>query len=330
MEEVAAILSASTSAMKVRVHDARRHIEKRLRQNPGMADDADRGGGRLVTELRCADVEARCVDAIDGRLDPADSVRFHAHIEGCASCRERAALWRGLVPEMRGAVPPAPGAMATRRMQIEIERRLAAGDRAARRRGAGGGRGRRRSGWSRPRRRSCCGCAPATRRLPPVGYAALGSVRGGVRVGDRPIATARARAGGRADRAGGGRRPSSSRSTAARRWRSTGPARLTLEGSARDVAVRLRGRARCTRRWRTACPTRRSRCSPRTCGSRCAARSSPSTAAPAGSRVEVTEGQRGGSVRRRAQHAGVGGRQRRTPSRPSRRRTRRRRPRTRS
>jgi len=25
-----------------------------------------------------------------GRLDPADSVRFHSHIEGCAACRERA------------------------------------------------------------------------------------------------------------------------------------------------------------------------------------------------------------------------------------------------
>ena len=48
-----------------------------------------------MTELRCADVEARFVDAVDGRLDPAESVRFHSHIEGCASCRERAALWRG-------------------------------------------------------------------------------------------------------------------------------------------------------------------------------------------------------------------------------------------
>ena len=37
MEEVAAIMSASTSAIKVRVHDARRYIEKRLRQNSGMA-----------------------------------------------------------------------------------------------------------------------------------------------------------------------------------------------------------------------------------------------------------------------------------------------------
>jgi RNA polymerase sigma-70 factor (ECF subfamily) len=36
MEEVAAILSASTTAVKVRVHDARRHIERRLKQNPAM------------------------------------------------------------------------------------------------------------------------------------------------------------------------------------------------------------------------------------------------------------------------------------------------------
>jgi len=37
MEEVAAMLSASTAAVKVRVHDARRHIERRLRQNRAMA-----------------------------------------------------------------------------------------------------------------------------------------------------------------------------------------------------------------------------------------------------------------------------------------------------
>ena len=79
-----------------------------------------------MTALRCSEVEARLVDAIDGRLDSADSVRFHAHLEGCEACRERAALWRRLVPEMRGAVAPAPDAMATRRMQIEIERRLGA------------------------------------------------------------------------------------------------------------------------------------------------------------------------------------------------------------
>jgi RNA polymerase sigma-70 factor (ECF subfamily) len=36
MDEVAAILGASVAAVKVRVHDARRHIEKRLRRDPGL------------------------------------------------------------------------------------------------------------------------------------------------------------------------------------------------------------------------------------------------------------------------------------------------------
>src|SRR3954462_4600368 len=45
MEEVAAILSASTSAVKVRVHDARRHIERRLKQNPAMVVALNRAGG---------------------------------------------------------------------------------------------------------------------------------------------------------------------------------------------------------------------------------------------------------------------------------------------
>jgi RNA polymerase sigma-70 factor, ECF subfamily len=45
MEEVAAILSASTAAVKVRVHDARRHIERRLKQNPAMISVLNRRGG---------------------------------------------------------------------------------------------------------------------------------------------------------------------------------------------------------------------------------------------------------------------------------------------
>jgi RNA polymerase sigma-70 factor (ECF subfamily) len=45
MEEVAAILSASTAAVKVRVHDARRHIERRLKQNPAMVFALSRSGG---------------------------------------------------------------------------------------------------------------------------------------------------------------------------------------------------------------------------------------------------------------------------------------------
>src|SRR5437763_15728624 len=45
MDEVAAILSASTTAVKVRVHDARRHIERRLKQNPAMVAALNRAGG---------------------------------------------------------------------------------------------------------------------------------------------------------------------------------------------------------------------------------------------------------------------------------------------
>jgi DNA-directed RNA polymerase specialized sigma24 family protein len=45
MEEVAAILNASTSAVKVRVHDARRHIERRMKQNPAMLSVMSRRGG---------------------------------------------------------------------------------------------------------------------------------------------------------------------------------------------------------------------------------------------------------------------------------------------
>jgi len=45
VEEVAAILSASTAAVKVRVHDARRQIERRLRQNPAMLAMLTHPGG---------------------------------------------------------------------------------------------------------------------------------------------------------------------------------------------------------------------------------------------------------------------------------------------
>jgi RNA polymerase sigma-70 factor (ECF subfamily) len=45
MEEVAAILNTSTAAVKVRVHDARRHIEKRLARNPDLLASLRRRGG---------------------------------------------------------------------------------------------------------------------------------------------------------------------------------------------------------------------------------------------------------------------------------------------
>ena len=76
--------------------------------------------------MNCTEVEARLVDVVDGRLDPVATVRLHAHIEGCADCRTRAAFWRSAVPKMRELAPDAPDAMSVRRMQVEIERLVAA------------------------------------------------------------------------------------------------------------------------------------------------------------------------------------------------------------
>jgi ferric-dicitrate binding protein FerR (iron transport regulator) len=191
-----------------------------------------------VTELRCADVEAHFVDAVDARLDPAESVRFHSHIEGCPSCRERAALWRGLVPGLRAAVPAAPDAMATRRMQIEVERRLA-------KQVAPAPAPRWRTWWG-PAFGLAAAAAVAVLWLrvgkappaPPVGYAAFESVRGTVTLGDRPSGVAvRVPIGA----------PIVLAADAAARLvldsgailRVDGPARLSLDGSARDAAIRL-------------------------------------------------------------------------------------------
>ena len=241
-----------------------------------------------MTELRCADVEARLVDAIDGRLDSADSVRFHAHIEGCASCRARAALWRGLVPEMRGAVAPAPGAMATRRMQIEIERRLAAGTAPA---------PARRWRWSWAPAIGLVAAAAAVvlwlrvghRPLPPVGYAAFGGVRGSVRVGERPISKAvRVPEGVPITVAAGGAVEVALDSGAALVMEGAG--RFTLEGSARDVAVRLaEGKLRAAVAHRLPDQT----FAVLTTDLRVEVRGTQFAvdATPAGSRVEVTEGQ---------------------------------------
>ena len=190
-----------------------------------------------MTGPRCADVESRFVDAFDGRMDPAESVRFHAHIEGCAACRDRAALWRGLVPRMRGAVPPGPDAMATRRMQVEIERRLAGAIAAA------------------PPRRSwirwapAFGLAAAAAALAlwvrvggpppaPVGYAAFVSVRGEARVGDHASqAAARIPVGAPIALSAGAVVVLAMDGGAA--LRVEGPGHLALEGDAHAIAVRL-------------------------------------------------------------------------------------------
>jgi ferric-dicitrate binding protein FerR (iron transport regulator) len=192
-----------------------------------------------VTELRCADVEARFVDVVDGRLDPADSVRFHSHIEGCAVCRERAALWRALVPRLREAVPPGPGPMATRRMQVEIERRRggAVAESPARRWRP----------WWAPAIGLCAAAAAvaiwvragrAPERAHVIGYAAFTRVAGGARIGDRaPAPAMRVPAGAPIALSAGAAVELALDGGAA--LRAEGPARLALEGSVRDVVVRL-------------------------------------------------------------------------------------------
>jgi ferric-dicitrate binding protein FerR (iron transport regulator) len=193
-----------------------------------------------VTGLRCSEVEARFVDAVDGRLDSADSVRFHAHIEGCASCRERAALWHGLLPGLRAAVPPAPPAMATRRMQIEIERRLAARTAPS--------PARRWKLWWAPAGGLAVAAAAAfvfwlragsIAPAPAVGYAAFASLHGAVSVGDRPPAFPGARVPVAAPIALASGAGAELALDGGARLRVEGPARLALDGSARDVAVRL-------------------------------------------------------------------------------------------
>jgi TolA-binding protein len=191
-----------------------------------------------MTELRCVDVEGRLVDVIDGRLDPAESVRFHSHIEGCAACRERAALWRGLVPGMRGAVAPGPDAMATRRMALAIQRRLAGA--------AAPAPARRWRAWWAPAFGAVAVAAVVAiwlraagpERAGAVGYAMVASVRGGASLGNgAAAAAARVPIGAPIALLGGAAIDLALDGGAA--LRAEGPARLALEGSADHVAVRL-------------------------------------------------------------------------------------------
>ena len=132
MEEVAAILGASTTAVKVRVHDARRQFERRLKHQPELLAALTRAGDRVDERLELPRGRGQAGRRGRRTARPAASVRLHAHIESCAACRERAALWRGLAPALRGLAPEPPAAMATRRMQIEIERQLADAGRVSR------------------------------------------------------------------------------------------------------------------------------------------------------------------------------------------------------
>src|SRR5690348_1421158 len=78
--------------------------------------------------MSCRDVEDALIDLADGRLDAASELRLHDHVEGCSACRERAALWSVLVPSIRALEPKPATPNRLRRMELEIERRLAAGD----------------------------------------------------------------------------------------------------------------------------------------------------------------------------------------------------------
>jgi hypothetical protein len=75
--------------------------------------------------MRCFATETELVSMLDGRLDAAHELAVHAHLESCAECRRRAALWGRLAPVMRRLAPEPPGPLRARRMEVEIERRLA-------------------------------------------------------------------------------------------------------------------------------------------------------------------------------------------------------------
>jgi ferric-dicitrate binding protein FerR (iron transport regulator) len=75
--------------------------------------------------MRCFATEAELVSMLDGRLDAAHELAVHAHLESCADCRRRAAIWGRLAPVMRRLAPEPPGPLRARRMEVEIERQLA-------------------------------------------------------------------------------------------------------------------------------------------------------------------------------------------------------------
>jgi len=260
-----------------------------------------------VSAPSCADVQSRLIDALDGRLDAATSMRFHAHLESCASCRDRAALWRSLTPQLRAAEPAPPDPMAIRRMQLEIERRLAGPSplhepaRVTPPRAAGWWAGRRLALasmlavaaaatllalWFRPARRA--------ERAGPAAYAAFTVARGRMTLSGRPVGppgdqpgTTRVSVGAPLVLATG-----AAAELALDRGATVqvaGPARLSLQGTAAEVALRLdEGRVQVQVAHRRADETfavitRDVRVEVR--GTRFAV-----TAGPRGSRVEVTEG----------------------------------------
>jgi len=84
--------------------------------------------------MKCRDVEDRLIDLEDGRLEGSAEIRLHAHVEDCAECRAHVETWRKLVPLLRATAPAPPSVLAARRMEVVVERGLAAAPRPAPRR----------------------------------------------------------------------------------------------------------------------------------------------------------------------------------------------------
>jgi len=272
-----------------------------------------------VSAPSCKEVQSRLLDALDGRLDAAASVRFHAHLEGCLTCRDRAALWRSLTPRLRAAEPAPPDAMAIRRMQVEIAKRLArpAGEIEIDDPLAAGAWQDEPAPVTPPRAwrwwagRMAVASAvvaaaallalwlrPVSRNASGPAYAAVTLARGPVTLSGRPLGEV---VGQRGDRPGTARvavgaplvlESGGAAELALERGATVqvaGPARLTLQGTAADVALRLEaGRVQVQVAHRRpdetfAVVTGDARVEVR--GTRFAV-----TATPHGSRVEVTEG----------------------------------------
>jgi hypothetical protein len=184
--------------------------------------------------MRCREVEDLFVDLHDRRLDAARELRLHAHVEGCAGCRERAQMWGTLVPALRPLAPPPPSPFDERRMMAEIERRLATAAVAPPRRWRA---------WYAPALAAvaaACVLLAWRARTPRVGaepsYGSIVVERGDVRVDGRAgVATLRAgaRVAVTADGSATAAIPGAATVTL------TGPSAMTLAGDPKHVRIRL-------------------------------------------------------------------------------------------
>jgi anti-sigma factor RsiW len=188
--------------------------------------------------MTCREVEDLLIDLQDGRLDAARELRVHAHVEGCAACRERAQLWRTLVPAMRPLAPPPPSPFDERRMMADIERRLAT---ASVRPARSLRQPRRLFGLAAVAAAACLLLAWRARVPHGVGVPAYGSVvahDGELLVDGRPLAPNSAlRAGTRLLVAAGGHADVTIHGSASLAL--TGPSALVLEGDGAHVRLRL-------------------------------------------------------------------------------------------